>query len=569
MSTLKPRTPKAFHTASYGVLSEDASPGNTSGHPVSVNEENWGSNSHLPSHSSDQNPGPTSTSMSISTTIAPSPPATLSTALAADTPFPHLDTNSRRLPVDTPTTPSPALQIQTDIIPGYTVTSASNNTTARSPSETTRIPQITQSINIPLARTSSIKNVFAGSIGSNSNFGSASNSALSSPMLNAMADVTPLPSPLMSGDSPGPWKRLASRPQSRELMIPTTADSALVTANGESISSAIANQSKRRAYHGLIMNANEPSLSNTQVDKEKAAEGHTKNRSISEYIPELLPATKARHITVSGSHAPIVDAGTELNTSIDTHMRREPHLAVQRGLAPIRPPTPPSSRTGGESSDSDSSLSASQLPRAHKKPRSEFYDAYTREDQKRRRWRALKTLGQGTFSKVMLATSQATLEINRIDEDTAFGHSMEGVVTSNQLDTKIDRKKLVAVKICEHGPKGGASEERVEMSLKRELEIMKTIHHPSLVHLKAWSIEDARAILVLSYCPGGDLFEVASEHPDALVPGLLQRIFSELVAAVQYLHERHIVHRDIKLESKSYSHYTLVVANPLPLQMSS
>ena len=89
------------------------------------------------------------------------------------------------------------------------------------------------------------------------------------------------------------------------------------------------------------------------------------------------------------------------------------------------------------------------------------------------------------------------------------------------------------------------------MSLKRELEIMQSIHHPSLVNLKAWSIEHTRAILVLSYCPGGDLFEVATAHRHVLTAPLLRRMFSELVGAVAYLHERRIVHRDIKLESKS------------------
>jgi protein-serine/threonine kinase len=151
----------------------------------------------------------------------------------------------------------------------------------------------------------------------------------------------------------------------------------------------------------------------------------------------------------------------------------------------------------------------------------------------RRLWRPVRKLGQGTFSKVYLATSEKRPAKDPLDEGS------------------LDPRKLVAIKVVEHGPAGGADEERVELSLKREVEMLRSVSHPSLVHLKAFDNGDAQALLVLSYCPGGDLFDVASAHADILRVDIVQRIFAELVSAVRYLHDRLIVHRDIKLESTS------------------
>lgn len=222
----------------------------------------------------------------------------------------------------------------------------------------------------------------------------------------------------------------------------------------------------------------------------------------------------------------------------EPHLRREPHLSEARGLTPIeKPPTPPPSESSISAVDSFSVSGPKQS-------RPEFFEAYGRYDNKKRRWRAIRVLGQGTFSQVVLATSQISPSLSD-DEDISPGTGLP----TPELAPQHERRSLVAVKICEHGPRGGASEDRIEMSLKRELEIMQDIRHPSLVNLKAWSIEPTRAILVLSYYPGGDLFDVATAHREVLIAPLIRRIFAELVGAVTYLHDKMIVHRDIKLES--------------------
>ncbi|KAI1266650.1 kinase-like protein [Xylariaceae sp. FL1019] len=357
----------------------------------------------------------------------------------------------------------------------------------------------------PVARTPSWKQHFAKGIGS------ATSSAYPSPVISAMGDVTPLPSPLLSSDSPGPWRRLGPRPPSRDSSVRTVMpDSVLITKSGESVAAAIEHQHKRKAYVGLN--------SNHLVEQSSGKVEHVRNRSISEYVPDVKGVQK-RPITVSSGR---VDQITE---EPDNALRREPNLSESRGVTSVtKPPTPPPS----ESSQSNDSSGPKRL-------QGEFFEAHGRKDNRLRRWRGIKDLGEGTFSRVILATTQLDAE------SSGLGGAAE--------IAKLSRKQLVAIKICEHGPKGGASEDRIEMSLKRELDIMQSVHHPSLVHLKAWSIEPTRALLVLSYCPGGDLFDVASNYRNSLTAPLTRRIFGEVVDTVRYLHECHIVHRDIKLEN--------------------
>lgn len=386
----------------------------------------------------------------------------------------------------------------------------------------TYAPQLQSSSSslVPISRTPSFKKTFGSSAGS----ASGTSSIIPSPIISALGDVTPLPSPLLSHHSPGPWRAFARPPSVEGIPASDVVIESPRTSLDRTLSAA-----RRGSPPSVLTEAMARGDRSDGSSSAPRQPQHGRNRSISVYAPDSLTVPK-RHATVSGPH------GKQREAEVGPQMRRELHLAEARGIrkpAVAKPPTPPPSESSRDASDgtpSDKSKSVGvEGP--------EVFEAQDRYDGKKRRWRAVRFLGQGTFSRVILATSQIGAE-----DECAGGRPT--------MDSEPDRKTLVAVKVLEHGPRGGASEDRIEMSLKRELDIMKSISHPSLVHLGAWSIEASRAILVLSYCPGGDLFDVATGHRDLLTPGLVRRVFAELVGAVQYLHERLIVHRDIKLESE-------------------
>lgn len=138
-------------------------------------------------------------------------------------------------------------------------------------------------------------------------------------------------------------------------------------------------------------------------------------------------------------------------------------------------------------------------------------------------WTIVKEIGHGSFSKVYLCT----------DFKTAIK------VTDLRLISGPDDVKL-----------------RMENSLTRELDILKELNHPNIVHLLGSDIYSnpvgsvERVKMAINYAKGGDLYDLVLNNRQDMSVDLIGIIFSQIVNAIYYIHIEHqVCHRDIKLEN--------------------
>ena len=366
------------------------------------------------------------------------------------------------------------------------------------------------------ARQSSVRSVISNaSIASTASPGST----LSSPFLAGMSDLTPLPSPLTSRAPADTWSAVQRPPSRTETTSESKSSEQPLT-----LSSTTSPHRCRKAYGSLLQDAVSGNAASRDENRQ-AVSGHGRNRSISDFKAEHLHNVQRRHVTLG----PNDKANTERQ---DNQMHREAYLADQRGLTPSALGTKHQGATTAIPTTPTTDELSIEQAYLEDGTATEYLEIQCGISSKRRKFCQLRELGQGTFSKVMLATSENV-----------------PARPTPEIETRLDSTTLVAIKIVQHGPAGGADGERIETGLKREIEMLKTVSHPSIIHLKAYEHQAHRTLLVLAYCPGGDLFELASSRRELLKPPLIQRIFAELVSAVRYLHSNWIVHRDIKLEN--------------------
>ena len=85
-------------------------------------------------------------------------------------------------------------------------------------------------------------------------------------------------------------------------------------------------------------------------------------------------------------------------------------------------------------------------------------------------------------------------------------------------------------------------------SLTREIHHHRQLHHPNVTQLYEVIATESNIWLVTELCSGGELFDYLSEK-GRLAENEVRLLFGQLCLAIAYVHEKGIVHRDLKLEN--------------------
>ncbi|KAL4647488.1 serine/threonine-protein kinase SIK2-like [Arapaima gigas] len=124
-----------------------------------------------------------------------------------------------------------------------------------------------------------------------------------------------------------------------------------------------------------------------------------------------------------------------------------------------------------------------------------------------------RTLGKGNFAVVKLARHRIT-------------------------------KSEVAIKIIDKTQLDAVNLEKVY----REVQIMKMLDHPHIIKLYQVMETKNMLYLVTEYAKNGEIFDYLANH-GRLSETEARRKFWQILSAVEYCHNRHIVHRDLKAEN--------------------
>uniref|UniRef100_A0A915PW07 MAP/microtubule affinity-regulating kinase 3 n=1 Tax=Setaria digitata TaxID=48799 RepID=A0A915PW07_9BILA len=214
---------------------------------------------------------------------------------------------------------------------------------------------------------------------------------------------------------------------------------------------------------------------------------YTRMATTVQHAPMTAPSPSSSH-----HHATAGGNGSHTSTQISSHHGAHPSSSSHHGAG-----------GGFHGSHRSSNLNATRVQSRSR----------TTDDPHIGKYKLLKTIGKGNFAKVKLA---------------------------KHIPTGIE----VAIKIIDKTALNPGSLHK----LFREVKIMKQLDHPNIVKLYQVMETENTLYLVMEYASGGEVFDYLVAH-GRMKEKEARAKFRQIVSAVQYLHQKNIIHRDLKAEN--------------------
>ncbi|KAL1431594.1 hypothetical protein MTO96_014107 [Rhipicephalus appendiculatus] len=123
------------------------------------------------------------------------------------------------------------------------------------------------------------------------------------------------------------------------------------------------------------------------------------------------------------------------------------------------------------------------------------------------------------------------------------GRGAFGVVT---LYSEKSTGRKVVIK---HIPVQQMSREEKEGSLN-EAKVLAMLHHPNIIAYYDSFLEEKSLAIVMEYAPGGNLYDYLKQRGRALLSeGQVLSYFAQVLLALEHVHSRQILHRDLKTQN--------------------
>lgn len=174
-------------------------------------------------------------------------------------------------------------------------------------------------------------------------------------------------------------------------------------------------------------------------------------------------------------------------------------------------------------SDLSNRLSTTELPDTTVSPpeqrdiEEEFMAAFNREQSGPSRWIKGTVIGSGSFGTVYLGMNSITGELMAVKQVE--------LPTGNK-DT--EQKKLNMID-----------------ALQREMNFLRDLQHENIVQYLGSNSEENYLNIFLEYVPGGSVATMLSNY-GAFEESLIRNFVRQILQGLRYLHDRSIIHRDIK-----------------------